>query len=146
MGVYINIGFIAMKYPVTIERDGNGYSVSFPDIPEALTCGDTYEEALAEAEDALVTAFEFYFEDERSVPLPSKVTSESVSVPLSVWSKVLLLNAMLEEHVSQSELAKRIGKKKQEMQRIINLGHNTKIDTLVSALEALGKKINFSVV
>ncbi|WP_394182685.1 type II toxin-antitoxin system HicB family antitoxin [Marinomonas posidonica] len=135
-----------MKYPVTIERDGNGYSVSFPDIPEALTCGDTYEEALAEAEDALVTAFEFYFEDERSVPLPSKVTSESVSVPLSVWSKVLLLNAMLEEHVSQSELAKRIGKKKQEMQRIINLGHNTKIDTLVSALEALGKKINFSVV
>lgn len=69
-----------------------------------------------------------------------------MSVPLSVWSKVLLLNTMLEEHVSQSELAKRIGKKKQEMQRIINLGHNTKIDTLVSALEALGKKINFSVV
>ncbi|WP_133010867.1 type II toxin-antitoxin system HicB family antitoxin [Marinomonas flavescens] len=135
-----------MKYPVTIEKDGNGYSVSFPDIPEALTCGDTYEEALAEAEDALVTAFEFYFEDERSVPLPSKVTGESVSVPLSVWSKVLLLNTMLEEHVSQSELAKRIGKKKQEMQRIINLGHNTKIDTLVTALEALGKKISFSVV
>jgi antitoxin HicB len=53
---------------------------------------------------------------------------------------------MLEEHVSQADLAKRIGKKKQEMQRIINLGHNTKIDTLVSALEALGKKINFSVI
>lgn len=135
-----------MNYPVTIEKDGNGYSVSFPDIPEALTCGDTYEEALAEAEAALITAFEFYFEDERSVPLPSNVTGEFVSVPLSVWSKVLLLNTMLEEHVSQSELAKRIGKKKQEMQRIINLGHNTKIDTLVSALEALGKKISFSVV
>lgn len=135
-----------MKYPVNIYKDGDGYSVNFPDIPEALTCGDTYEEALAEAEDALITAFEFYFEDERSVPLPSNVTGEYVSVPLSVWSKVLLLNAMLEEHVSQSELAKRIGKKKQEMQRIINLGHNTKIDTLVSALEALGKKISFSVV
>lgn len=135
-----------MRYPVTIEKDGHGYSVSFPDIPEALTCGDTYEEALAEAGDALITAFEFYFEDERSVPLPSKVKGEFVSVPLSVWSKVLLLNTMLEEHVSQSELAKRIGKKKQEMQRIINLGHNTKIDTLVGALEALGKKISFSVV
>ena len=135
-----------MKYPVIIKKDGNGYSVSFPDIPEALTCADTYEEALAEAADALVTAFEFYFEDERSVPLPSKVKGASVSVPLSIWSKVLLLNTMLEEHVSQAELAKRIGKKKQEMQRIINLGHNTKIDTLVSALEALGKKISFSVV
>ncbi|MGJ8647280.1 MAG: type II toxin-antitoxin system HicB family antitoxin [Marinomonas colpomeniae] len=135
-----------MKYPVTIEKNGNGYSVSFPDIPEALTCGDTYEEALTEAAGALITAFEFYFEDERSVPLPSKVKGECVNVPLSVWSKVLLLNTMLEEHVSQSELAKRIGKKKQEMQRIINLGHNTKIDTLVGALEALGKKVNFSVV
>ena len=135
-----------MKYPVTIKQDGNGYSVHFPDIPEALTCADTYEEALSEAEDALITAFEFYFEDERTVPLPSKVKGNFVSVPLSVWSKVLLLNTMLEEHVTQAELAKRIGKKKQEMQRIINLGHNTKIDKLVSALEALGKKISFSVV
>lgn len=135
-----------MKYPVIIEKDGNGYSVSFPDIPEALTCADTYDEALNEAADALITAFEFYFEDERAVPLPSKVKGKSVSVPLSIWSKVLLLNTMLEEHVSQAELAKRIGKKKQEMQRIINLGHNTKIDTLVAALEALGKRISFSVV
>lgn len=135
-----------MKYPVTIKKDGNSYSVSFPDIPEALSCGDSYEEALTEAADALMTAFEFYFEDERTVPLPSKVTGEFINVPLSIWSKVLLLNTMLEEHVSQADLAKRIGKKKQEMQRIINLGHNTKIDTLVSALEALGKKINFSVI
>jgi len=43
---------------------------------------------------------------------------------------------MLEEHVSQAELAKRIDKKKQE---IINLSHNTKIDALVAPLEALGK-------
>lgn len=137
-------GRLHMKYPVHIEQDGNGYSVFFPDIPEALTCGDTYEDALQEAAGALITAFEFYFEDERTIPLPSKITGESIDVPVSVWSKVLLLNAMLEQHVSQVELAQRIGKKKQEIQRIINLNHSTKIDTLVKALEALGKQVQFT--
>lgn len=63
---------------------------------------------IAEAGDALVTAFGFYFEDERSVPLPSKVKCESFSVSLSIWSKVLLLNTIFKEHVSQVELAKRL--------------------------------------
>lgn len=49
-----------MRYSVNIEQDGSGYSVSFPDIPEALTCGNTYGNALAEAQGALITAFGFY--------------------------------------------------------------------------------------
>ena len=96
-----------MKYPVNIEKDVDGYNVSFLDIPEALTCADTYEEALTEARDALITVFEFYFEDERTIPAPSPITQDFVEVPLSVWSKVLVLNTMLEQHISQTELAKR---------------------------------------
>lgn len=134
-----------MKYPVNIEQDGNSYSVSFPDIPEALTCADTYEEALTEAQDALVTAFEFYFEDERKVPEPSEITGDFVSVPASVWAKVLVLNTMIDQKITQTELAQRIGTRKQEVQRIINLGHNTKIDTLAKALQAMGKELSISV-
>lgn len=135
-----------MKYPVTIEKDGQTFMARFVDIPEALTCGDTYEEALQEAQDALLTAFEFYFEDQRPVPMPSPLEDRAyVTVPASVWAKVLLLNTMLTERVTQAELAKRIGSRKQEMQRIINLGHNTKIDTLNKALEAMGKHLNISV-
>ena len=42
-------------YPCVLasEEDG-GYSVSFPHVPEALTCGDDREEALAMAEDAFL--------------------------------------------------------------------------------------------
>lgn len=82
-----------MLYPVIIEQDDSTFMARFPDIPEALTCGDTPEEALAEAQDALLTAFEFYFEDERAVPLPSAIVGDSVAVPASVWAKVLLLNS-----------------------------------------------------
>ena len=39
-------------YPceLTPEKNG-GYSVSFPNVPEALTCGDDRDEALAMAEE-----------------------------------------------------------------------------------------------
>jgi antitoxin HicB len=37
--------------------------VSFRDIPEALTSGNTMEEAREMAEDALLMAMAFYFED-----------------------------------------------------------------------------------
>ena len=44
-------------YPCILEPEaGDGFSVSFPDVPGALTCGDSRTEARARAEDALVGA------------------------------------------------------------------------------------------
>lgn len=135
-----------MNYPATFIQEDGGYTVTFRDIPEAITQGDSYEEAVEMAEDALATAMEFYFEDNRPVPLPSQPLEGEVMVelPLSVWSKVLLLNEMLAQHVSQAELAKRLGVKPQQVTRIVNLEHTTKIDTLVEAFKALGKRPVFS--
>ena len=59
-------------FPVVVARDGPGYVVSFPDIPEALTSGKSRKKALDMARDALETAIEFYFEDNRAVPVPGK--------------------------------------------------------------------------
>ena len=50
-------------YPCTIEGnldDGNGFVVSFPDIPWAHTGGFTFREALILAEDCLVVALSHY--------------------------------------------------------------------------------------
>jgi antitoxin HicB len=50
-----------MQYPATIEQDEDGqFIVSFRDVPEALTSGETLEEALAEAVDCLVVALDGY--------------------------------------------------------------------------------------
>lgn len=130
-----------MQYPATFVQEDDGYIVKFRDIPEALTQGDSYEEAVEMAQDALATAMDFYFEDNRPVPMPSQALDGEVmvSLPLSIWSKVLLLNEMLNQHVSQVDLAKRMGIKPQQVTRIVNLEHATKIDTLVEAFKALGK-------
>ncbi|QWA09809.1 type II toxin-antitoxin system HicB family antitoxin [Sodalis ligni] len=130
-----------MRYPVTLQPDTGGFVVSFPDIPEALTQGDSREEALAMALDALVTAFDFYFEDNRPVPAPSAITGDYVDVPLSVASKVMLLNAFIESGLSQVELAARMGVKKQEVTRLFDLHHSTKIDTIQRAMSALGRRL-----
>jgi len=132
-----------MIYPVTIERDGASWMVSFPDVPEALTGAETLEAARVEALDALVTAFEFYFEDARPIPLPSipAADQEVVKVPPSMWAKVLLLNAMCAEAVSQAELARRLGMPRQNVQRLIDLHHTTKIDVVAAAVSALGHRL-----
>ena len=134
-----------MRYPVKFDSDETGWAVIFPDIPEALTGGATRAEALAMAQDALVTAFDFYFEDRRPVPPPSTEGEEFVDVPSGVAAKVLLLNAMLETKTSNADLARLLGTRPQDVQRIVNLGHNTKIDTIESALRVLGKRLEITV-
>ena len=49
-----------MFYPATFTLEENGgYTVSFRDIPEALTCGDNLDDAKEMAQDALITAMDF---------------------------------------------------------------------------------------
>lgn len=136
-----------MFYPANFApADEGGYIVTFRDIPEAITQGDTEAEAMAMAEDVLISAMDFYFEDRRAVPVPSKAKrgERLVELPASVAAKVLLLNAMIESQVSNAELARRMGTRPQEVQRIVDLGHATKIDTLARAAKALGKQLEVS--
>ena len=135
------------EYPVTIEPNGEGgYIASFRDIPEALTEGWSLDGVRKNALQALITAVEFYIEDNRSFPLPSKPekNEEVVVLPASIISKILLLNSMAEQKVRPADLAKKMNIRPQEVNRIINLKHNTKIDTIEKALNALGLSLSIS--
>ncbi|MEO2218383.1 MULTISPECIES: type II toxin-antitoxin system HicB family antitoxin [Chromobacterium] len=138
-----------MRYPARFEpAPEGGFVVTFRDIPEAITQGDTFAEAEGMATDALLTAMDFYFEDRRAVPLPSSPEANEVQIdlPPSISAKVLLLNEMISQQVTNSELARRIGITKQEMNRITDLAHATKIDTIAKALHSLGRSLDISLV
>jgi antitoxin HicB len=133
-----------MRYPVNLKRaTEGGYVVTFPDIPEAITQGETIEDSLQHAQDALESAMEFYFEDRRRVPAPSKPKRRQhvVELPASLTAKVLLLNEMLRQKVRPAELARRIGTTAQEINRLTDIRHTTKIDRIDVALRALGKRL-----
>ena len=136
-----------MRYPVKLQSDGRFFLVTFPDIPEAITQGESEEEALRAAKDALETALDFYFEANRVVPDPSPLKRKQrfVELPVSLAAKVLLLNEMLRQKVRPSELARRLQTTPQEINRLINLHHTSKIDGIATAMKALGKDLQISV-
>ena len=136
-----------LSYPARIARDGASFMVSFPDIPEALTAAGTREAALEMAADALTTAMDFYFEDRRPVPPPSmpKRGQVMIDLPPSIGVKVLLLNEMIAQGTRPAELARRMNIRPQEVTRLTDLKHPTKIDTVAAALRALGKRLELRV-
>ena len=74
-------------YPATLTEDliDGGYVVTCRDIPEAITQGDTIEEALAASADALDEAICGYINHGRDIPEPSakQAGEHLVSVPVS---------------------------------------------------------------
>ena len=127
------------SYPARVARDGGGYLVTFPDIPEAMTGAKERVEAIKLAADALTTAMDFYFEDRRPVPMPSPLKKGQVAVdlPASVSAKVLLLNEMIAQGKRPAELARLMNARPQEVTRLVDLHHPTKIDTIAAALSLI---------
>lgn len=136
-----------MKYPATFTPEAAGITVTFRDIPEAITQGDDEADALFMAKDVLLAAMEVYFDEKRTVPSPSapRRGDRLIPVPASVVAKILLLNQMLEQNVIPSELARRMATTRQEVNRLIDLKHTTRIDRIEEAMAALGRKLELSV-
>ena len=44
-------------YPALFEKEDNCYNVTFPDLPEAITCGDTLEQAIEMAKECFRSLF-----------------------------------------------------------------------------------------
>jgi len=132
-----------LAYPVDLKKDGKWLVVSFPDVPEGHSNGLGRKDALSMAADALVTAISFYFDRNQAVPLPSKPKAgqDTVALPLSVSAKVLLWNEMIRKNVKPAELARRMGISRQAAQRLTDIRHTTKIDTIAKAMEVLGSGV-----
>jgi antitoxin HicB len=90
---------------------------------------------------------EFYFEDKRAVPAPSKPKrgQHVVELPASLSAKVLLLNEMVTQNIRPAELARRLNTTPQEVNRLTNLRHTTRIDGIAAALQAMGRHLEISV-
>jgi antitoxin HicB len=138
-----------MKYPANLAKEPEGgYTVTFPDIPEAITCGTGIEDALYHAKDALESAMDFYFDDKRPVPAPSKPKRGQylVELPASVSAKVLLLNEMAKQKIRPAELARRLQMTPSEVTRLVDLRHASKIDAVAGALKVMGKTLELKAV
>jgi antitoxin HicB len=131
-----------LAYAVTMKvAEEGGFVVTFPDFPEAITQGEDVEDALRHGADVLESAIDWYIREGKPVPAPSKRKrgQRVIELPASYAAKILLLNEMALQQVRPAELARRMKVSPQEINRLLNVRHATKIDGIASALKALGK-------
>ena len=133
-------------YPAEITEAPDGVTVTFPDVPEAITAGATRGEALERAADALVTALSFYVEDGQPLPRPSPAKGRPL-VPVTALeaAKLALHEAMAEARVSNVEMGRRMGKDERAIRRLRDPLHRSHIDDVEAALRLLGKRVEVSV-
>lgn len=65
-------------YPAIFTPEENGYSINFPDLDGCFTCGDSLQDGLEMARDALALVLYGYEKEEKVIPKPSKRDAISV--------------------------------------------------------------------
>jgi antitoxin HicB len=136
-----------LDYPVNLTPDDGAILVTFPDVPEAITQGEDEDEALLYAIDALETALSFYVDDRKPLPVPSKPKRGQKTVRPSALecAKLGVYQAMTEQGIRKSELARRLGWHMPQVDRLFDLKHASRLDQIEAAARALGRYIEVSV-
>jgi antitoxin HicB len=132
-------------YPASFltEKNGKGFHVRFPDLPEALTGGIDLADTHQQAADCLAEALAGRIARRDPIPAPSKLKRGQypVNVPLYLAPKLALYLAMREGGIRNTELAKRLAVSETVVRRMLDPKHNTKPEKIQAALAVLGKRI-----
>ena len=125
------------------ETGREAYNVTFPDVPETITCGWSWEEALEMAEDGLGVALSMYVDNREDIPFPSALAEGQVliPVPLIVAAKLTLYTAMREQGLTNVALAARLGLSEGAVRRLVNPLHRSHISQVEKALKAVGRSL-----
>ena len=120
-----------------------GYSVTFPDVPEAITCGDSWEEAIEMAEDGLGVALGMYVKAGEDLPTPSPVRDGQVlvPVPLLIAAKLTLYTAMRQQGITNDSLASRLGLGVDAVQKLVSPRYRTHVSQIERALRVVGRAL-----
>ena len=60
-----------VMYPALFEKEDSRYNVTSPDLPEAITCGDTLEQAIEMAKECLGLCLDVRKENKEEIPVMS---------------------------------------------------------------------------
>jgi antitoxin HicB len=135
---------MAFGYRYALERQENGWwLVRFLGIPEALTEGETEEEARANARDCLITALEGYMKVGK--PLPREGAGHSgrdrAVLPSLVTAKLAVYETMRVRGWSKVRLAKELGMSENAVRRLLDLHHNSHMWIIDGALAKMNAEL-----
>ena len=135
---------MAFGYRYTLKRQENGWwLVRFPGIPEALTEGETKEEARANALDCVIAALEGYMKAGRPLPRAGAVHSgpDRTALPSLVTAKLAVYETMRARGWSKVKLAKELGMPENSVRRLLDLRHSSQMWVIDDALAKMNAEL-----
>ncbi|HWL03990.1 MAG TPA: type II toxin-antitoxin system HicB family antitoxin [Xanthobacteraceae bacterium] len=134
-----------LRYPVKLTKDDNGtLLVTAPDFPEVTSFGEDVDDALVHAADAIATAIQGRISDRRDIPAPSSAKRGQRMAELSalVAAKLELYRTMMATGTRKADLARRLGVHAPQVDRLLNLDHDSRLDQIEKAARATGQELH----
>jgi antitoxin HicB len=125
-----------------VAQDETGaWTIEFPDVPGAISCGDTLEEALFNGAEALTLMLEDLLEGEGPIPTPSELPGAPMVPPeVNVQAAILMRQARGDRSVA--DLARALHTSWPSAARLENPANWPSLRTLSRAAAALGKRVS----
>jgi antitoxin HicB len=120
-----------------------GYVVTCRDLPELVTQGESVEDALEQASDAMDEVFAAYLTEGLDFPDPTKARRRErmVAPPPETVAKAALYVAMRRAGISKVQLAKRLGVDEKEVRRLLDPHYGSKLPRIAKAISVLGQRL-----
>jgi antitoxin HicB len=120
-----------------------GYVVTCRDLPELVTQGESVEDALEQASDAMDEVFAAYLTEGLDFPDPTKAKRRErmVAPPPETVAKAALYVAMRRAGISKVQLAKRLGVDEKEVRRLLDPHYGSKLPRIAKAISVLGQRL-----
>lgn len=143
----------ALSYPVQLDPEpgDGGFVISFPDfffenrgtqLSGGYSQADTRETALVRAADLLATILCDCCAEGYKIPAPSAANGRPlVGVDALTAAKLELWCALRGAGISHAELARRLDMPPQQVQRLFDLNHPSRLDQIEAAMRALGRRL-----
>jgi antitoxin HicB len=137
-----------LRYRLKFTPDDNGtILVTSPDLPLA-TFGEDEASATAHAIDAAESILASKMDHREEIPVPQIAANDpspTIGLPLQTDLKLELYIAMRGAGLTRADLQRRLGWKRESVDRLFRIDHNSRIEQLEEAFHALGRDIDIRV-
>jgi antitoxin HicB len=138
-----------ITYPAKFEpAEEGGFVITFPDFGWGVSQADDEAAGLEMATDLLETIIGEEVRKGNSLPEPSRPLrgkGRLIALPALASSKVELYSEFRRSGMTKSELARRTGINKVNIDRLFSLRHASRFDQIEAGFAALGKRIVLTV-
>ncbi|KHE05318.1 type II toxin-antitoxin system HicB family antitoxin [Citrobacter braakii] len=137
------------KYPATVsfDEDTGQYEIVYRDFNNLHSVALTEDDIELEARDGITSMIGDLIDSRVPIPEPSAAQDGDIVVhlPVLICMKAALHNAMINTGTRKADLARKLNQKGPQIDRLLDVSHASKVETLEQALYLLGYEVEVSV-